>query len=136
MADFDPKSKKFKAKKEVKERLFNPMCYHLSRSELSTIEANILTERKENNLPECELKLLLFLGIHTFCPSHVSPLLNLEEHFAPKMCIKKAALINCNKLGAKTCEDEMCEINRGEMCEGQNVPLDLRGAKRGTVLFL
>ena len=27
------------------------------------------------------------------------------------------------------CEDETCEIIRGEMCEGRNVPLDLRGAK-------
>ena len=26
----------------------------------------------------------------------------------------------------------MCEIIRGEMCEGQNVPLNLRGAKRST----
>ena len=28
------------------------------------------------------------------------------------------------------CEDEMCEVIQGEICEGQNVPLDLRGAKR------
>ena len=44
------------------------------------------------------------IGIHTFRPSHVSPLSNLVAHFAPhkllahfahKMYIKKAALINC-----------------------------------------
>ena len=70
----------------------------------------------------------------TFRPSHISPFAHfaphkLLAHFVSKVYIKKAALNNCITSWDETCEDEMCEIIRGEMCEGRNGPLDFRVAK-------
>ena len=69
--------------------------------------------------------------IHTFRPSHVSPL---------KFYIKKAAVNKpCKKLGAKPARTK-CVKSLGAKCvRGRNVPLDLRGAnvcgaKRATLM--
>ncbi|XP_075239180.1 E3 ubiquitin-protein ligase UBR2-like isoform X3 [Convolutriloba macropyga] len=52
IASFSVQKKKFEPKEEAVAGMFNPMCYHLSKAELATIEEKMLKERKDAKLPE------------------------------------------------------------------------------------